>query len=101
MVQQAGVGQPDPPGDRVERRAVDAACAEQLESGVDIGSDGEEARVGFQTYASVRLSGWGGVSPRKGMTDIARFPKYGEMLTRRLARPGELTAKLFYATGPD
>jgi 5-methyltetrahydropteroyltriglutamate--homocysteine methyltransferase len=29
------------------------------------------------------------------MTDIAKFPKYGELLTKRLARPGELTAKLF------
>ena len=29
------------------------------------------------------------------MTDIAKFPKYGEMLVKRLARPGELTAKLF------
>ena len=77
------------------RRATDWVVARQLDAGVDIGNDGEEARVGFQTYASVRLSGWGGVSPRKGMTDIVRFPKYGELLTRRLARPGELTAKLF------
>ena len=77
------------------RRATDWVVARQLDAGIDIGNDGEEARVGFQTYASVRLSGWGGVSPRKGMTDIVRFPKYGELLTRRLARPGELTAKLF------
>jgi 5-methyltetrahydropteroyltriglutamate--homocysteine methyltransferase len=81
------------------RREIEAATdwvvGRQLESGVDIGSDGEAARVGFQTYAAVRLSGWGGVSPRKGMTDIAKFPKYGELLTKRLARPGELTAKLF------
>ena len=75
--------------------ATDWVVRQQLESGVDIGNDGEEARVGFQTYAAVRLSGWGGVSPRKGMTDIVKFPKYGEMLKKRLARPGELTAKLF------
>jgi 5-methyltetrahydropteroyltriglutamate--homocysteine methyltransferase len=75
--------------------ATDWVVRQQLDSGVDIGNDGEEARVGFQTYAAVRLSGWGGVSPRKGMTDIVKFPKYGEMLKKRLARPGELTAKLF------
>jgi 5-methyltetrahydropteroyltriglutamate--homocysteine methyltransferase len=74
--------------------ATDWVVRQQLESGVDVGNDGEEARVGFQTYAAVRLSGWGGVSPRKGMTDIVKFPKYGEMLKKRLARPGELTAKL-------
>ena len=81
---------------REVERATDWLVAKQLESGVDIGSDGEAARVGFQTYVSLRLSGgWGGVSPRKGMTDIAKFPKYGEMLSKRLGRPGELTAKLF------
>jgi 5-methyltetrahydropteroyltriglutamate--homocysteine methyltransferase len=80
---------------REVERATDWVVGKQLDSGVDIGSDGEAARVGFQTYVSVRLSGWGGVSPRKGMTDIAKFPKYGEMLVKRLARPGELTAKLF------
>jgi 5-methyltetrahydropteroyltriglutamate--homocysteine methyltransferase len=80
---------------REVERTMDWLVAKQLESGVDVGSDGEAARVGFQTYVSVRLSGWGGVSPRKGMTDIAKFPKYGELLTKRLARPGELTAKLF------
>jgi 5-methyltetrahydropteroyltriglutamate--homocysteine methyltransferase len=90
----------DLPVDEAElKREVDSATdwvvRQQLDSGVDIGNDGEEARVGFQTYAAVRLSGWGGVSPRKGMTDIVKFPKYGEMLQKRLARPGELTAKLF------
>lgn len=75
--------------------ATDWVVAKQLDSGVDVGNDGEEARVGFQTYASIRLSGWGGVSPRKRTTDIVKFPKYGEILRRRVARPGELTAKLF------
>jgi len=81
--------------ERETEAATDWVVERQRESGIDIGNDGEAARVGFQTYASVRLSGWGGVSARKGMTDIAKFPKYGEMLGRRLARPGELTAKLF------
>lgn len=76
-------------------KATDWVVAKQLESAVDIGNDGEAARVGFQTYVSVRLSGWGGVSERLGMTDIVKFPKYGEMLSKRLARPDELTAKLF------
>ena len=80
----------DLPVDEAElKREVDSATdwvvRQQLESGVDIGNDGEEARVGFQTYAAVRLSGWGGVSPRKGMTDIVKFPKCGEMLKKRLA----------------
>jgi 5-methyltetrahydropteroyltriglutamate--homocysteine methyltransferase len=80
---------------REVEKATDWVVAKQLDSGVDVGNDGEEARVGFQTYVSVRLSGWGGVSERLGMTDIVKFPKYGEMLSKRLARPDELTAKLF------
>jgi 5-methyltetrahydropteroyltriglutamate--homocysteine methyltransferase len=59
---------------RETEAATDWVVGRQLDSGVDVGNDGEAARVGFQTYASVRLSGWGGVSDRKGMTDIARFP---------------------------
>ena len=35
--------------------ATDWIVARQLDSDVDIGNDGEEARVGFQTYVSVRL----------------------------------------------
>lgn len=80
---------------REVERATAWVVAKQLESDVDVGNDGEQARVGFQTYVSVRLSGWGGVSERLGMTDIVKFPKYGEMLSKRLARPDELTAKLF------
>ena len=48
-------GRPVPEGElrREIEVATDWVVARQLESGVDIGSDGEEARVGFQTYASV------------------------------------------------
>ena len=47
---------------REVERTTDWLVAKQLESGVDIASDGEAARVGFQTYVSLRLSGGGGAA---------------------------------------
>ncbi len=40
--------------------AVRRVVARQLESGIDIGNDGGQPRVGFQTYVSSRMSGFGG-----------------------------------------
>ncbi len=69
------------------RREAEAAIRwvveKQLESGIDVGNDGEEPRVGFQTYVPQRMSGYGGVSERKMLTDMVRFPKYAEMFTQR------------------
>ncbi len=47
--------------DRAVRATVDA----QIAAGIDIGNDGEQQRVGFQTYIPERMSGFGGVSKRK------------------------------------
>ncbi|MSO74793.1 MAG: methionine synthase [Alphaproteobacteria bacterium] len=70
------------------RREVEAATdwvvKKQIESGIDIGNDGEEARVGFQTYVTNRMSGFSGVSKRKLLTDMTIFPKYAEMFTARI-----------------
>ena len=80
------------------RREIEAATDWVVRSSRAASTSAATARrpaSGSRPTPRVRLSGWGGVSPRKGMTDIARFPRYGELLTKRLARPGELTAKLF------
>ena len=50
-------------------KGIDWVVAKQLESGVDIGNDGEESRVGFQTYVPQRMSGFGGESQRKMLTE--------------------------------
>src|SRR5262245_60611455 len=77
--------------------ATDWAVKKQLDSGIDIGNDGEEARVGFQTYVTVRMSGFGGVSNRKMLTDMVKFPKYAEMFTKRTWSPDQLRPRLFNA----
>jgi len=76
------------PIDAIEfRREAEAAISwvveKQLESGIDVGNDGEEPRVGFQTYVPQRMSGFGGVSERKMLTDMVRFPKYAAMFNER------------------
>ena len=69
---------------------IDWVVGKQIESGVDIGNDGEESRVGFQTYVPQRMSGFGGESQRKMLTDMVKFPGYAEMFTERIwSRDGE------------
>ncbi len=63
--------------------AIDWVVAKQIESGIDVGNDGEESRVGFQTYVPQRMSGFGGESERKMLTDMVKFPGYATMFTER------------------
>jgi 5-methyltetrahydropteroyltriglutamate--homocysteine methyltransferase len=57
----------------------------QLEAGIDIGNDGEQPRVGFSTYPSRRMRGFGGASKRRLSRDIAEHPDYAARLSRQRA----------------
>src|ERR1700734_2671269 len=46
-------------------KAVGHVVAKQKEAGIDSGNDGEQQRVGFQTYVPARMSGFGGESKRR------------------------------------
>ncbi|BDZ48929.1 methionine synthase [Frondihabitans sucicola] len=62
-------------------RALDLVLKGQVEAGIDIVNDGEVPRVGFSTYVTERMSGFGGVSRRKQSLDLQKFPewaKFGE-----------------------
>src|SRR6267154_2166789 len=59
---------------------------ERLDSmliGRDLGSDGEHPRVSYMTYVPNRMSGFSGVSKRKQLMDMVRFPKYAQMYSKR------------------
>jgi 5-methyltetrahydropteroyltriglutamate--homocysteine methyltransferase len=58
--------------------AVRHVVKKQEAAGVDIGNDGEQQRVGFQTYVPQRMSGFGGVSKRRRGREFEEFP---EMMT--------------------
>jgi len=77
--------------------ALEYVIEKQIESGVDVGNDGEEPRVGFQTYVTERMSGFSGVSERKMLTDMVRFPKYAKMFTDRTWSPDRERPKVFNA----
>ncbi len=61
------------------RSAVAEAVRQQVESGIDIPTDGEQGKTGFSAYASERLTG---LTPRPGAgatpfaAEVAAFPEY-------------------------
>jgi 5-methyltetrahydropteroyltriglutamate--homocysteine methyltransferase len=64
-------------------RAVGHVVEKQVSAGIDIGNDGEQQRVGFQTYVPQRMSGFGGVSKRRRGREFEEFPELIEQLKRR------------------
>lgn len=66
--------------DAVVQRAVDDAVVKQMEAGVSIASDGELGKVGYSTYITERLSGFGGDVPRKPALDLAPLPEFRKKL---------------------
>jgi 5-methyltetrahydropteroyltriglutamate--homocysteine methyltransferase len=65
--------------DKAVRHVVDKQAA----AGIDIGNDGEQQRVGFQTYVPQRMSGFAGVSNRRRGREFEEFPELVAMLKRR------------------
>lgn len=65
--------------DNAVRHVVD----KQVEAGIDIGNDGEQQRVGFQTYVPARMSGFGGESKRRRGREFEEFPELVASLLRR------------------
>ncbi|MGH7897561.1 MAG: cobalamin-independent methionine synthase II family protein [Candidatus Binatia bacterium] len=58
----------------------------QIEAGIDVGNDGEQARESFFTYVQHRMSGFGGKSNRPVMKDIIAYPSFAELKFRDLAK---------------
>lgn len=79
--------------DRQAEAAVRHVVQKQLASGVDIGNDGEQPRIGFQTYVPQRMRGFGGESKRPTPQDMREFPDFVQLMQRR----GLMRAKVFNA----
>jgi 5-methyltetrahydropteroyltriglutamate--homocysteine methyltransferase len=60
--------------------AVEDAVAQQEAAGVSIVSDGELGKVGYSTYITERLSGFGGHVTRKPALDLAPLPQLRKKL---------------------
>jgi 5-methyltetrahydropteroyltriglutamate--homocysteine methyltransferase len=78
-------------GEKLDMKAFDAemdsavshVVDKQTSAGIDIGNDGEQQRVGFQTYVPQRMSGFGGVSKRRRGREFEEFPELVTSLMRR------------------
>jgi 5-methyltetrahydropteroyltriglutamate--homocysteine methyltransferase len=64
-------------------KAVSSVIDKQVSAGIDIANDGEQQRVGFQTYVPQRMSGFGGVSKRRRGREFEEFPELVANLLRR------------------
>jgi 5-methyltetrahydropteroyltriglutamate--homocysteine methyltransferase len=64
-------------------KAVAHVVARQKAAGIDIGNDGEQQRVGFQTYVPARMAGFAGVSNRRRGREFEEFPELVAYLLRR------------------
>ena len=76
---------------RQRASAVGHVVTRQLASGVDVINDGEQPRVGFQTYVAQRMSGFGGESSRPRPRDYADFPEFAAQTRLRFPRRGKVS----------
>jgi len=67
--------------ERLVQAAVEDAVSRQQAAGIAIVSDGEQGKVGYSSYITERLSGFGGHVARKPALDLAPLPE----LRRKLA----------------
>jgi 5-methyltetrahydropteroyltriglutamate--homocysteine methyltransferase len=67
-------------------RGVRHVVEKQVAAGIDVGNDGEQQRVGFQTYVAQRMSGFAGESKRRRGRDFEEFPELIEVLNQRFPK---------------
>jgi 5-methyltetrahydropteroyltriglutamate--homocysteine methyltransferase len=71
---------------RIVEQATAASIAAQVDAGIDVGNDGEQARESFFTYVQHRMTGFGGNSQRALMRDLVEHPDFLELAAPRFAR---------------
>jgi 5-methyltetrahydropteroyltriglutamate--homocysteine methyltransferase len=64
--------------DALVQQAINEAVDNQMAAGVSTVSDGEIGKVGYSTYITERLSGFGGDVPRKPALDLAPLQEFRE-----------------------
>lgn len=67
---------------RIIADAVANVVARQVESGVDLVSDGEQSKISYATYIKDRITGFEGDSPRRTPKDLEFFPNYSKWASR-------------------
>jgi 5-methyltetrahydropteroyltriglutamate--homocysteine methyltransferase len=72
-------------------RSVAEVVTKQVESGIDVGNDGEQQRVAFQTYMAARMSGFGGESKRRVGKDFVEHPDLVQTFMRRFVHRAKIS----------
>ncbi len=93
----------------IVRTAVDAVVARQVETGVDIVSDGEMSKISYATYIKDRITGFDGDSEREPPSDLEEFPGFlkrqassgGTPTYRRPCCVGDIRVKDMGPVGED
>ena len=62
--------------DAVMAAAVDETVRLQVQSGIDLISDGETSKISYATYIKDRFTGFDGDSPRRTPADLLDFPVF-------------------------
>jgi 5-methyltetrahydropteroyltriglutamate--homocysteine methyltransferase len=75
--------------DMIERR-VAHVMEKQRWAGVDIANDGEQGRVGFQTYIPKRMAGFGGESKRPFGQEWIQLPLFTQKFMARIPKTGKV-----------
>jgi 5-methyltetrahydropteroyltriglutamate--homocysteine methyltransferase len=91
--------------DAVISGAVAEVVRRQVDTGIDVVSDGETSKISYATYIADRFAGFGGDTPREPGQDLVEFPRFMAKLaasgaTAKYRRPrciGEIAPK---DTGP-
>jgi 5-methyltetrahydropteroyltriglutamate--homocysteine methyltransferase len=94
-------GEPRSKGAAVIADAVTAVVRLQVETGIDVVSDGETGKISYATYIADRFAGFGGDTPREPGQDLVEFPRFMAKLaasgaTAKYRRPrciGEIALK--------
>ena len=66
--------------------ATATSIAAQVDAGIDVGNDGEQARESFFTYVQHRMIGFGDTSQRPLMRDLLDHPDFIELALPRFSR---------------
>ena len=77
--------------------AVVETVRRQVETGLDVVSDGEMSKISYATYVKDRLDGFGGDSPRRAPQDLEQFPNF---LARQASGGGTPTYRRPMCVGP-
>lgn len=72
-------------------KAIAQTIAKQVKAGVDVGNDGEQSRVAFQTYVPRCMCGFGGESKRPPARDQAQFPSWVKQTAARFPHSAKVT----------